>query len=199
MTLYLIVLAENAYTITYELNGGVNDKTNPLFFMAEDKITLKNPSKDGYRFSGWYETADFSGTAVKGWAAGDKTENVTLYAKWRAFDDKVLAEGGTGVYSYTAFIDALNNSGNSKNYPSFSIFLMTDEQIESMTSDNSKYVEKSDLIEATKAKPVYQICSYGEMRADTTKTGDYAVWGNTPVNGNWNIMKEYLQVSKERL
>ena len=183
MTLYLIVLAENAYTITYELNGGVNDKTNPLFFMAEDKITLKNPSKDGYRFSGWYETADFSGTAVKGWAAGDKTENVTLYAKWRAFDDKVLAEGGTGVYSYTAFIDALNNSGNSKNYPSFSIFLMTDEQIESMTSDNSKYVEKSDLIEATKAKPVYQICSYGEMRADTTKTGDYAVWGNTPVNG----------------
>ena len=181
MTLYLIVLPENAYTITYELDGGVNDKTNLLFFTADDKITLKNPSKDGYRFSGWYEKADFSGTAVKGWAAGDKKANVTLYAKWRAFDDKVLAEGGTGVYNYTINIDTLNNTG--KNYPEFSIFLMTDGQIESMKSDGNKNVGKSEFLDATKTEPVYQICSYGEMGADTTKTGDYAVWGRTPVNG----------------
>ena len=183
MTLYLIVLAENAYTITYELNGGVNDKTNPLSFTADEKITLKEPSKDGYRFSGWYETANFTGTAVKGWTAGDKKANVTLYAKWRAFDDKVLAEGGTGVYNYTINIDALNNGGNSKDYPSFSIFLMTDGQIESMKSDGNKGVGISEILEATKTNPVYQICRYGEMRTDTTKTGDYAVWGNTPVNG----------------
>ena len=183
MTLYLIVLAKNAYTITYVLDGGVNDKANPLSFTADDKITLKNPSKDGYRFSGWYETADFSGSAVKSWAAGDKKTNVTLYAKWRAFDDKVLTEDGTGVYSYSVCIDALNNGGNSKDYPSFSIFLMTDGQIESMKSDGYTWVEKSEFFEATKTKPVYQICSYGEMRTDTTKTGDYAVWGNTPVNG----------------
>ena len=179
-TLYLIVLAENAYTITYELDGGVNDKTNPLFFTADDKITLKNPSKDGYRFSGWYETADFSGNAVKGWAAGDKKANVTLYAKWRAFDDKVLAEDGTGVYSYSVCIDALDGR---KDYPDFSIFLMTDGQIESMTSDGGKWVEKSEFFEATKTEPVYQIGSYGRMGADTTKTGDYAVWGRTPING----------------
>ncbi|MBQ2294252.1 MAG: leucine-rich repeat protein [Spirochaetales bacterium] len=180
MTLYLIVLPKNAYTITYELDGGVNDKTNLLFFTADDKITLKNPSKDGYRFSGWYEKADFSGTAVKGWAAGDKKANVTLYAKWRAFDDKVLAEGGTGVYNYTINIDALSGQ---KDYPEFSIFLMTDGQIESMKSDDNKNVGKSEFLDATKTKPVYQICSYGEMGADTTKTGDYAVWGRTPVNG----------------
>ena len=182
-TLYLIVLAENAYTITYELDGGVNDKTNPLSFTADDKITLKNPSKDGYRFSGWYETADFSGTAVKGWAAGDKKANVTLYAKWRDADDKEPAVGGTGVYNYTTYIDALNNGGNSKDYPSFSIFLMTDAQVTALTSDDNKYVGKSEFFEATKTKPVYQICSYGEMGADTTKTGDYAVWGRTPING----------------
>ena len=180
MTLYLIVLAKNAYTITYELDGGVNDKANPLSFTADDKITLKNPSKDGYRFSGWYETADFSGSAVKSWAAGDKKTNVTLYAKWRAFDDKVLAEDGTGVYSYSVCIDALDGR---KDYPDFSIFLMTDGQIESMTSDGGKWVEKSEFFEATKTEPVYQIDSYGRMGADTTKTGDYAVWGGTPVNG----------------
>ena len=180
MTLYLIVLVENAYTITYELDGGVNDKANPLSFTADDKITLKNPSKDGYRFSGWYEKADFSGTAVKGWDAGDKKANVTLYAKWRDAEDKVLAEDGTGVYSYSVCIDAFNGR---KDYPSFSIFLMTDGQIESMKSDGGKWVEKSEFLEATKTEPVYQIGSYGRMGADTTKTGDYAVWGGTPVNG----------------
>ena len=180
MTLYLIVLAENAYTITYELNGGENDKTNPLSFTATSSVTLKNPSKDGYRFVGWYETKDFSGTRITGWKAGEKSANVTLYAKWRDADDKEPAVGGTGVYNYTINIDALSGQ---KDYPEFSIFLMTDGQIESMKSDGNKNVGKSEFLDATKTKPVYQICSYGEMGADTTKTGDYAVWGRTPVNG----------------
>ena len=182
MTLYLIVLAENAYTITYELNGGVNDKANPLSFTATSSVTLKNPSKDGYRFVGWYETKDFSGTRITGWKAGEKSANVTLYAKWRDADDKEPAVGGTGVYNYKTYIDALNNGGNSKDYPSFSIFLMTDAQVTALTSGGT-WVEKSELAEATKTKPVYQICSYGEMGTDTTKSGDYAVWGRTPVNG----------------
>ena len=180
MTLYLIVLAENAYTITYELNGGENDKTNPLSFTATSSVTLKNPSKDGYRFVGWYETKDFSGTRITGWKAGEKSANVTLYAKWRDVNDKELTVGGTGVYSYETYIDAL--SGN-KNYPSFSIFLMTAAQVTALTSDGGKYVEKSEFAEATKTEPIYQICSYGEMGTDTTKSGDYEVWGRTPLNG----------------
>ena len=180
MKLYLIVLAENAYTITYELNGGVNDKANPLSFTATSSVTLKNPSKDGYRFVGWYEKEDLSGTAVTGWKAGEKSANVKLYAKWRDVNDKELAQGGTGVYSYVTYIDALSGI---KNYPSFSIFLMTDAQVTALTSDDNKYVGKSEFAEATKTKPIYQICSYGEMGTDTTKTGDYAVWGRTPLNG----------------
>ena len=179
MTLYLIVLVENAYTITYELDGGVNDKTNPLSFTADDKITLKEPSKDGYRFSGWYETADFSGTAVKGWAAGDKKANVTLYAKWRAFDDKVLAVGGTGVYNYTMYSDACEDG----RYPKFSIFLLTDSQMAALSEyEGDNYGE---ITEVSETKPVYQICSYGDMGADTTKAGDYAVWGIKPINYNF--------------
>ena len=180
MTLYLIVLAANAYTITYELNGGENDKTNPLSFTATSSVTLKNPSKDGYRFSGWYETKDFSGTRITGWKAGEKSANVTLYAKWRDVNDKELTVGGTGVYSYVTYIEALSGI---KNYPSFSIFLMTDAQVTALTSDGGNYVSESEFAEATKTKPIYQICSYGEMGTDTTKSGDYAVWGRTPLNG----------------
>ena len=39
------------YTITYDLNGG--KATNPETYTIKDKITLKNPTKKGYNFSGW--------------------------------------------------------------------------------------------------------------------------------------------------
>ena len=39
------------YNITYDLNGGT--ALNPTKYTIEDKITLKNPVKEGYNFSGW--------------------------------------------------------------------------------------------------------------------------------------------------
>ena len=82
VTLYAILLAENAHKITYVLDGGVNNPQNSFSFTEDDYISLKNPSKDGYKFLGWYDNKNFSGNAIKGWAAGDKTANVILYAKW---------------------------------------------------------------------------------------------------------------------
>ena len=82
VTLYAIQLAENEFKITYVLDGGINNSANPFSFTEEDFIGLKNPSKDGYTFVGWYENRDFSGNSIKGWAAGDKTADVIIYAKW---------------------------------------------------------------------------------------------------------------------
>ena len=82
VTLYAILLAENAHVISYMLDGGVNNPQNSFSFTEDDYISLKNPSKDGYKFLGWYDNKNFSGNAIKGWAAGDKTANVILYAKW---------------------------------------------------------------------------------------------------------------------
>ena len=55
MTLYAILLAENAYTITYELNGGVNHPKNKYSFTEDDAVILREPTKDGYKFVGWTE------------------------------------------------------------------------------------------------------------------------------------------------
>ena len=80
--LYAILLAENAHTITYELDGGVNHSKNPYSFTEDDAVILREPTRDGYKFVGWYESPDFSGEKIELWYEGDKTANVTLYAMW---------------------------------------------------------------------------------------------------------------------
>jgi len=41
------------YNINYNLNGGSVESENPTTYTVEDKITLNNPNKVGYTFSGW--------------------------------------------------------------------------------------------------------------------------------------------------
>lgn len=44
-----------SYTITYNLNGGKNNSSNPAFYtITTATISLKNPTKTGYDFAGWY-------------------------------------------------------------------------------------------------------------------------------------------------
>lgn len=71
------------YKITYKLNGGTNNKNNPATYKKTTKtITLKNPTKKGYTFKGWYSDKNFKNkvTTIKKGSTGNKT----LYAKWEA-------------------------------------------------------------------------------------------------------------------
>ena len=67
------------YKITYKLNGGKNNSRNPSVYYKE-KIKLKNPSRKGYLFKGWYTDRKYKNKIIKISAKSDK--NVTLYAKW---------------------------------------------------------------------------------------------------------------------
>jgi len=70
------------YTLTYHLNSGTAPSPdNPVNYTIEtDTITLKNPSRTGYTFAGWYAEAGFSThvTTIDKGSTGDKN----LYAKW---------------------------------------------------------------------------------------------------------------------
>ena len=69
------------YTITYKLNGGTNNKSNPKSYTKIDAtITLKNPTRKGYTFKGWYSDSKFKKKVTK--IAKGSTGNKTLYAKW---------------------------------------------------------------------------------------------------------------------
>ena len=67
------------YNITYKLNKGKNNASNPSTYYGK-KITLKNPSRKGYTFAGWYTDAKFK-KKIKTIESSAKCD-YTLYAKW---------------------------------------------------------------------------------------------------------------------
>lgn len=73
--------SKNTYHITYKLNGGKNTKSNPSTYTVTSSVTLKNPSRKGYSFKGWYSDSKYKNrvTSIK-----KRTGNLTLYAKWSA-------------------------------------------------------------------------------------------------------------------
>ena len=105
VTLYAQWVERGTHNIAYELNGGIHCGTQKEQFKETDEVTLGTAEKTGYTFGGWYEAEDFSGTAVTSWKAGEKTEDVTLYAKWNAntYTVKFDANGGTGTMESQTF------------------------------------------------------------------------------------------------
>lgn len=70
------------YTITYKLNGGKNNSSNPdSYKITTSTIKLKNPTRKGYKFAGWYSDKKCTKkvTQIKKGSTGNKT----LYAKWK--------------------------------------------------------------------------------------------------------------------
>ena len=90
VTLYVRWLEKGAHTITYVLNGGTNDESNPDTFLERNAVELKDLSRTFYEFAGWYDNAEFSGEKLTGWNAGKKTGDITLYAKWTAISYKII-------------------------------------------------------------------------------------------------------------
>ena len=70
------------YGITYKLNGGKNNLSNPSSYTKYDTITLSNPSRKGYTFAGWYTDSEYTNKVTK--ISNGTTGNKTLYAKWKA-------------------------------------------------------------------------------------------------------------------
>ena len=68
------------YSISYELNGGVNSFENPTSYTINDTIVLKEPKNEGYTFAGWYTSSSF-GIKIDSISGTDSCDYV-LHAKW---------------------------------------------------------------------------------------------------------------------
>jgi len=82
-----------SYAITYVLNGGTNNVKNPMSYTVEDSLSLYNPTRNGYTFSGWYDSNGRRYTAIAEGTTGD----LVLTAKWTEATYKITysLDGGT--------------------------------------------------------------------------------------------------------
>ena len=99
------------YKITYNLNGGVNNRDNPSTYDVLYGISLNNPTKDGYVFDGWYDENNNKITGINEGcnatfsSVGDlytklelrTAKDITLTAKWtiNKYNLNVNLNGGT--------------------------------------------------------------------------------------------------------
>ncbi len=100
------------YNITYVLDGGTNNESNPISYTEDtNTISLLDAEKFGYDFEGWYSDLEKTtqATSIPKGSTGDKT----FYAKWSAslYTLNLHTNGGTinsgNVTSYTYGVGAI--------------------------------------------------------------------------------------------
>jgi uncharacterized repeat protein (TIGR02543 family) len=103
----------NAYTITYNLDGGVNAAENPLSYTVSENISLTAPSKTGYTFLGW--TGSNGDTPQTNVQFSDATGNKTYTAHWQINQYTITfdTDGGTPA----AFAPITANYGTAVTMP----------------------------------------------------------------------------------
>ena len=79
------------YTITYILDDGTNAEANPAVYTIESgKITLIDPSKEGYDFEGWLIEDEATGqNSVVKEIEPTTLQNITLTASWKLKSFKI--------------------------------------------------------------------------------------------------------------
>ena len=87
-------LFKKAWTISYEVDGGKIDSLMVESYTEGVGAALpRHASRDGYVFSGWYESKEFSGHATDTVRTSD-TGNKVFYAKWFKKETPKQAEDG---------------------------------------------------------------------------------------------------------
>ncbi len=162
VTLYAVWEIEN-YTITYNLNGGINAQSNPDNYTIEtETITLENPTRTGYTFEGWYDVETFTEESKITKIEKGSTGVQTLYAKWIATETFIYVKGAT-------ITDAITADG----YKTSNIF-----KAGSTVTINSFYISDHEVTQAEYTK----YCSYGGTKPSET----YGIGDNYPAyNVSW--------------
>ena len=104
----------DVYDITYQLNGGTNDKSNPNNYTYSVGVdAFKDPVKEGYTLLGWVDEAGNSVTNI----GLEESGNKTLITTWRANNYSITykLDGGTNdsanptTYTYGIGVDSFKD------------------------------------------------------------------------------------------
>ena len=93
------------YTISYETNGGTLAAKSPVTYKITSTVTLKNPVRTGYTFTGWYKTEELAAESKISQIKKGNYGDVKLYAGWRENTYSIkFSSNGKGVTGTHAVI-----------------------------------------------------------------------------------------------
>ena len=103
------------YTITYNLDGGSVTGNPTTYTVNSDVITLKNPTKTGYTFTGWTGT-DLNSSTMNVTIPKNSIGNRTYTAHWRANVCKITYNPNSGKFTTntTDLVQECLYDGNNK-------------------------------------------------------------------------------------
>lgn len=181
------------YNITYDLDGGTNNSANPSTYNVLYGVSLKTPTKNGYRFLGWYE-GNKKVTGINEGANATFSSSNDLYAKLktrRTGDVKLTAKWKYITYyveydlNDSDLIDKVGYSikDNNGSLSGHETVLFDDDYALQDPQSSTKYVFKGWNTKADGSGKMYtkyinqdgSVCSAG----NTLKL--YAIWETTPV------------------
>lgn len=107
--------ALSKYTVSYNANGGTGTmSTDTVQYNAKYKTKANSFTRPGYKWVGWNEKSDGTGTDWTGYVGKEwtwtYTKSITLYAIWKPESMMHLTQGGTAKRG-----KALFKSGSWKN------------------------------------------------------------------------------------
>lgn len=90
-----------AYTVNLDANGGSLGQTSVSVAFGQTYGTLPEPSREHYKFAGWYTQAD-GGDLVTADMTYEGLNDITLYAHWTLNTFKVSLDAAGGQVSQTS-------------------------------------------------------------------------------------------------
>ena len=92
--LYAKWVTNDKMVISYNLDGSINDSSNPTSFTVGEEIILKEPIKDDYHFVGWYLDSEYKNPVTK--ITVTMNQDITLYARFEK--DFIIEAPNTGFF-----------------------------------------------------------------------------------------------------
>lgn len=160
-------------TITYNMNDGINDDSNPTTYTIDTSdIILIDPIRTGYTFKGWYSNSAFTNKVT----IIDTSEltNVTLYAKWEKTN-----------YIITYYMDGgTNNALNPSSYTIDSNSITLAEPTKSSYSFKGWYTDSSfnNKVVSVDTSSLSNVTLYAKWEFDFTykaSNGEITITGYT--------------------
>ena len=168
------------YSITYNLDGGINSSDNPSQYTVEDStINLSNATKTGYRFMGWRNANGIMISTIPTGSYG----NITLTAEW-SYEYTIKVTANNIICNYSTYNGTVSTV---KAISGEVITLLNTNFGGVILKSGSTYYEQGSTFTVSGDKS-FELVEKNRSKLYHSSTGYYEIWTYSQLN---TIVRNY--------